>query len=181
MQIRNTSQGYGLLAIILHWMMALLIIAQFFLGQYMVDLDYYDPWYKAAPDFHRSLGVIIAILLILRLFWRLANVQPDGIGKPWEQCIARWLHRLFYMLIVAVVLSGYLISTADGQGINVFNLFEIPATIHGYENQEDIAGEFHEWFTYLLLALAGLHALAALKHHFINRDYTLSRMLGRVS
>jgi len=177
-QLRNSLHRYGLLAILLHWGMAILIITQFFLGEYMVDLDYYDPWYKAAPDLHRSFGVIVAILLILRLFWRLSNVHPAIIGKPWEQQAARWVHRLFYVLIIAIVISGYLITTADGQGISVFNWFEIPASFQGFENQEDIAGEFHEWLTHILILLVGLHTLAALKHHFFNHDTTLSRMLG---
>jgi len=177
-QLRNNSDHYGWLAILLHWGMAILVITLFFLGKYMVDLDYYDPWYKAAPDLHRSFGVIVATLLILRLVWRLSNVHPAMIGKPWEQQAARWVHRLFYALIIAVVISGYLITTADGQGVSVFNWFEIPASFQGFENQEDIAGEFHEWFTSILILLVGLHALAALKHHFFNHDTTLSRMLG---
>jgi len=177
-QLRNNSHRYGLLAIFLHWSMTILIIALFFLGEYMVDLDYYDSWYQAAPDLHRSFGVIAAILLILRLLWRLGNVQPAIIGKPWEQQAARWVHRLFYALIIAIVISGYFITTADGQGISVFNWFEIPASFQGFENQEDIAGEFHEWLTHILILLVGLHTLAALKHHFFNHDTTLSHMLG---
>ncbi len=178
MQLRNNSYRYGLLSILLHWSMAILIVPLFFLGKYMVDLDYYDPWYKDAPDLHRSFGIIVAIILILRLCWRLGNIRPAIIGKPWEQHIARWVHRFFYALIFAVVISGYLITTADGQAISLFNWFEIPASLQGFENQEDIAGEFHKWLTYILILLVGLHTLAALKHHFINHDSTLSRMLG---
>ena len=177
-QIRNSLQRFGLIAILLHWGMALLIITLFFLGEYMVDLDYYDPWYKAAPNLHWSFGIIVTILLIIRLIWRLSNPHPVIIGKPWEQYSARWVHRLFYALIIAVVISGYLITTADGQGISVFYWFEVPASFQGFENQEDIAGEFHEWLTHILIFLVVLHTLAALKHHFFNHDATLFRMLG---
>ena len=74
--------------------------------------------------------------------------------------------------------SGYLISTADGRGVSVFGLFEVPASLTGIPDQEDVAGVLHEWLAWGLIILAGLHALAAIKHHFIDRDATLSRMLG---
>jgi cytochrome b561 len=77
------------------------------------------------------------------------------------------------------MVAGYLISTADGRPIEVFGLFNVPATLHGLADQEDIAGEVHEIFAWVLILLAGVHALAALKHHFINRDSTLIKMLGR--
>lgn len=175
----NNLNRYGLVSVLLHWGMAVLIIGLFLLGKYMVDLDYYDPWYRKAPDLHRSIGVIVAGLMLFRLGWRLANVRPTEIGKSWERTIATWVHRIFYLLIAGIVVSGYLITTADGQGVFVFNWFEIPAAFNGFENQEDIAGEVHEWLTNSLIALVMLHALAALKHHFIDRDSTLRRMLGK--
>ena len=179
MQLRNSQDKYGLVAMLLHWGMAILIVGLFALGTYMVELDYYDPWYKQAPDLHRSFGVIVAGLMIYRFGWRLTNTRPRELGETWERRIAAWLHRLFYILIAAIVVSGYLITTADGQPVLVFNWFEIPATYTGFENQEDIAGEIHEWLTTTLIVLVSLHALAALKHHFINRDSTLRRMFGR--
>ena len=82
-------------------------------------------------------------------------------------------------LLVIIVFLGYLISTASGDSIEVFNWFEIPATITSIENQEDIAGELHYWFALSIIIIASLHALAALKHHFIDKDKTLLRMLGK--
>ncbi len=178
MQIRNNLQRYGLAAILLHWILAVLIVGLFALGKYMVDLTYYDPWYKKAPDLHRSAGVTVAALFCVRLAWRISNLQPSAIGRFWEQRLALFMHRLFYLLVACVAVSGYMITTADGQAISVFSVFEIPATVYGFENQEDVAGEIHEWLTSLLIALLVLHALAALKHHFIDRDSTVRRMLG---
>jgi len=175
--LRNSSQGYGLFAILLHWLMAVLIIALFLLGEWMVGLDYYHPWYLRAPDLHRGFGVITAILLLVRLGWRLGNRHPQLIGRPWEQQIAVWVHRGFYALVAAIIISGYLITTADGQPVSVFGWFAIPATVHGWPNQEDIAGELHEWLAIIIIALTILHGLAALKHHVIDRDATLRRML----
>ena len=88
------------------------------------------------------------------------------------------MHRLMYALMYLLLLSGYLISTADGRGINVFGLFTGPASISGLQNQADIAGELHQWLAYVLIGLISLHALAALKHHFVDRDQTLKRMLS---
>lgn len=178
MRLRNDRQGYGLVSVLLHWVMAILIIGLFFLGEYMVDLDYYHPWYQKAPDLHRSLGMLVALLIVFRLGWRLTNSTPEPIGKRWEQYAAAWLHRLFYALIAAIVISGYLVATADGQALPIFGWFTIPATLSDFENQAEIAGVVHEWLTQILIVLVVLHGLAALKHHFIDRDSTLRRMLG---
>jgi len=84
---------------------------------------------------------------------------------------------LLYLLLLAIVLSGYLISTAKGQGISVFGWFELPALITDLPQQADIAGKAHYWLAMILLGCIALHALGALKHHFIDRDSTLRRML----
>jgi cytochrome b561 len=84
---------------------------------------------------------------------------------------------LFYPLIFVLMLSGYLISTADGRPISVFGLVGVPATLTAIPNQEDVAGYVHQILAYTLIGLVALHALAALKHHFLDRDGTLLRML----
>jgi cytochrome b561 len=89
------------------------------------------------------------------------------------------MHKALYALLFTVMISGYLISTADGRAISVFNIFELPALPWSIENQEDIAGDIHFWLACFLVGFASLHALAALKHHFIEKDHTLKRMLGR--
>ncbi len=176
LQILNDPQGYGLVAIALHWLMALAIAVVYVLGTIIVDMDYDDPWYRTGPELHLGLGALTGILLAVRLGWRLANPRPVPYGQDWERRVARWVHRGFYVLIAAVVVSGYLVTTADGKPLSVFDWLEIPAWIHGYPNQEDLAGEFHEWLADALVGLTALHALAALKHHFIDRDPTLRRM-----
>lgn len=178
MQLRNDTRRYGLIAVLLHWSMAALVIGLFFLGAWMVDLDYYNAWYQRAPDLHRGFGVVVALLLVLRLAWRLRNVHPVPLGRPRERRLAAWVHRLLYLLVAAVVTTGYLISTANGQPVSVFGWLDIPATLTFLEQQEDIAGKWHEVLAYSLLFLAIVHGLAALKHHFIDHDATLRRMLG---
>ncbi|HSH29896.1 MAG TPA: cytochrome b [Thiohalobacter sp.] len=177
--LRNTSTSYGWISILLHWLVALVIIGLFALGLWMTDLTYYDPWYREAPAIHKSVGILLFLALLLRLVWLGCNPRPVPLSnhKPWERRLAHWTHVLLYALPLLVMVSGYLISTADGRPVEVFGWFSVPATISGYDQQEDIAGEIHEILAFILIGLASVHALAALKHHFIDRDRTLRRML----
>ena len=179
MQLKNTINGYGLISILLHWGIALTVFALLILGLWMVELNYYSPWYKAAPFWHKSIGITLAAVLIIRLIWRLGNPVPRSPAghRRWEIGLAHLVHALLYLLLLAIVVSGYLISTAKGQGISVFGWFELPALISDLPQQADIAGKAHYWLAMILLGCIALHALGALKHHFIDRDSTLRRML----
>lgn len=179
--LRNSTTNYGLVAIALHWLVAAAVIGLFGLGLWMTGLDYYDTWYKLGPELHKGIGILLFGAVALRLVWRLLDPppQPERTHAPWERRLAGIAHFLLYALLFAVMVAGYLISTADGRPISVFGLFEVPATLSGLPEQEDIAGEIHEWLAFALIGVAALHALAALKHHFIDRDRTLKRMLGR--
>lgn len=177
---RNTSATYGWIAIVLHWLVAVTVVGLFTLGLWMVDLSYYDPWYRSAPDIHKGIGILLFLVMLGRLVWRLVNPRPEpepGMHRA-ERLLASAAHAGLYALLFAVMLTGYLISTADGRAIDVFGLFSVPATVHEIENQEDIAGEIHLALAITLVSIASIHALAALKHHFWNRDRTLKRMLG---
>lgn len=176
---KNTENGYGLIAISVHWLVAIVIIGMFALGLWMVGLDYYSEWYKTGPNIHRSTGVLLALVMVFRFTFKLLNATPKALpgSKPWEHRIAVTVHRLFYFLFLLITIAGYLISTADGRPVDVFGWFEIPATITFIENQEDIAGDFHYYLALSLIILASIHGLAALKHHFIDKDATLIRML----
>ena len=176
MLIRDTKNGYGLATRIVHWVMAIAIVAMFFLGLWMVTLNYYSPYYRLAPDIHRSVGMLLLFLLVLRFAWRLANPKPDDSElSPIERKAATAVHWGFYPLLFALMVSGYLISTADGRPIAVFNWFSVPSLVH-MKGLEDPAGEVHEWLAYLTIALVVLHAAASLKHHFIDRNRVLARM-----
>lgn len=181
MRLRNDRSRFGLVAVGLHWLVALVVAGQFALGLWMGELDYYDAWYRLGPWWHKGIGVMLFAVVVLRLLWRLSNPRPDELPthKPYERRLAGLIHGLLYLLLLTVMLSGYLISTADGRSLEVFDWFSIPASLSGLEHQEDIAGEVHEFLAWSLLFLVGIHALAALKHHFIDRDRTLMRMLGR--
>lgn len=179
--IKNTATNYGWMAIAIHWLSALMVIGLFALGYWMLTLSYYDAWYRLGPWWHKSFGITLLALTLLRVLWKLLNPKPEPLGAKWEQRAASVGHGLIYALLFVTMISGYLISTADGRGISVFDWFEVPALITGIANQEDIAGTVHWYSALALVILAGGHALAALKHHFINRDATLKRMFVNAS
>lgn len=118
--------------------------------------------------------------MLARVIWRsLSPSTPLETHSRMTQIVAIAAHHLMYMLIFAVMISGYLIATADGKPISVFGWFTLPALLSGEGEQADIAGRVHLWLAWGLIGLSALHALAALKHHFIDKDATLSRMLSK--
>ncbi|MEH6633669.1 MAG: cytochrome b [Halopseudomonas aestusnigri] len=177
--MRNTKDNYGWVSRSLHWLVALAAIGLFGLGLYMVELTYYDANYQTFPHWHKSIGILVAVLMVMRLIWRLLSVIPGTVpgGKAWEHKAASLAHFVLYALPFALFISGYLISTADGRSIFVFDLFEVPALLPPAKGMEDIAGLVHEIIAWSLAGLVVLHALAALKHHFLDKDRTLLRMI----
>lgn len=178
---RNQADRFGLVAVLLHWSVALTVFGMFGLGLWMVELDYYDAWYRSAPDLHRSLGACLFVVLLFRLLWRCLSPVPPALAthKPWELRLAAAAHLLLYLLPFAIMISGYLVSTADGRSLSVFGVVDIPSITGRIPNLEDTAGWLHKLMAWSLIGLVMLHAAGALKHHFIDRDATLRRMFGR--
>ena len=174
----NSQQHYGWVSILLHWSMAIALIGMYFLGDYMVELEYYDTWYHKAPTLHKAVGVIIGMVLIFRIIWNFLQKKPVPLeDNPRLITLAKFGHLALYLLIVLLIISGYLISTAKGQGINVFELFELPALLSDNADRGEFAGDVHELIGSIFILLTALHAIAALVHHFIFKDRTLRRML----
>ena len=181
MQLRNSSSRYGFVSIFMHWGVALAVFGLFGLGLWMMGLDYYSPWRKDAPDLHKSIGLVLLAVMLLRVLWRFISPPPPALPNHGKltRVASKAGHGLLYLGLFAVMIAGYMISTADGVGIPVFGLFEVPALVSNLPDQADVAGEIHFYLAWGLVIYAGLHGLAALKHHFIDRDATLKRMLGR--
>lgn len=158
---------------LLHAVMALFIPILFGVGWWMVDLDFYHGWYHRAPDLHKAAGMMVAILLLPRMLMLLAK-------KPTQsQVLVKLAHVALYGLLMMVLLSGYFIATAEGQGVDVFGLFMVPALQLSIDNQADIAGKIHLWSAWALIVLTVLHLAGALKHALIDKDDTMRRMWGR--
>jgi cytochrome b561 len=181
MRWRNSSLHYGIISISLHWLAAVAVFGLFALGYWMVGLTYYSSWYKVAPDIHKSVGVLLFLLMAVRLSWRMLNPPPPALPEhgPLTRIASKLGHAFLYLGLFVLMISGYLISTADGRGISVFGWFEIPASLTSLPDQGDNSGLVHRYLAWTLVIFAILHGLAALKHHFIDHDRTLLRMFGR--
>jgi cytochrome b561 len=145
----------------------------------MVDLGYYDDWYYLGPWWHTGLGVVVFLLLVYRFIWRFIRTPLTLIAMPkWQYFAAKSVHIILELLIAVIAITGYFMVTAKGDGLDLFGWITIPAMLTGYDDYVDLAGLIHLWAAYAIIGFASLHALAALKHHFINKDSTLLRMLG---
>ena len=171
--------GYHISQKMMHWLSALFILSLFALGVWMRTLDYYSGWYQTAPELHKSFGIMLIGIMILRSYLRLKSHTPKPLNthQAWEVKTAHVTHIAMYALIAIILVSGYLIGTADNRGIAVFDVFDVPPLFTAFENQEDVAGFIHEWAAYCLMGLVALHIAGALKHHLIDKDKTLKRML----
>lgn len=179
--LKDSSSGFGLVSILIHWVTAPLILFLFGLGVYMVDLTYYDDWYHTAPELHISIGLVLLVLMLVRVLWRLINPKPVDLADQRMQQIAAKLVKLaLYVAIFVVMISGYLITTAEGQPASMFGIIKFPVFIELSSANVDLAGEIHEYFAWGIIALVVLHTLGALYHHFIVRDRTLVRMFKPV-
>lgn len=183
MRLKNSLHAYGFVSVSLHWLVAVVVLGMFAMGVWMVDLGYYDTWYHKAPALHKSIGALLFAVLVFSLVWRFTTVQPQPLlsHTAWERFGAKAGHGIIYFMLLGLIASGYLISTADGVGIPVFGLFEIPATIYDLPEQADIAGFVHKYLAWGLMFVVFIHAVAAFKHHWFDRDATLVRMLGKPS
>jgi cytochrome b561 len=179
MRIRNSSQGYGAVALALHWLVAVLVLAAWLTGQFGDALP------KGAARetglyVHVTLGLAIVALMVVRLFWRLSDPPPapeKSPFDPWAERAAKAVQLLVYALLVAIPAAGIVALFARGQPLPVFGLFEIASPWTADRTFAHDVTEIHETLANAMMVLVGLHALAALAHHYILRDRTLARML----
>lgn len=177
--LKDSASGYGLVTIVLHWVCAPLIFFVFGLGVYMRGLDYYSPWYHRGPELHIALGLVIFLLMSLRLVWRSRSKSPAPIPtlSQGNLLAANLVKAVLYGGVFIICITGYFITTAEGSGASFFEFFSIPATLKLSASNIDRAGFVHKYLAWSLVAIALLHASAALFHHFFKRDKTLIRML----
>lgn len=183
---RYSHSGYSKVAITLHWLIALMIIGNV-IGALIFDplLDSADPAQRAQGatlvGIHKSIGLTVLGLSLIRLFWRLTHGfprLPEHMAR-WEIGLARANHVAFYFLMIAVPLAGYIMSSGGPYPISYFGLFEVPKLPVG-KPLGGFAHEAHEVLAFTTVGLAVLHVAGALKHHFLDRDDVLARMLPLV-
>lgn len=180
MRFKNSQNKFGLVAIFLHWVIALATFGLFGLGLWMRELGYYDEWYQKGPTLHEGVGVFLFFLIVIRISWRHISPppKPESHHKVWEVIAAKVAHILLNVLLLVITISGYLIVTAKGEALTVFDWFSLPATLSKMSSQADTAGAVHFYLAWGVVVLAAIHALGAIKHHLIDKDRTLKRMLG---
>lgn len=193
------SNRYTKTAIVLHWLIALGIFGMLAFGWYMTDLpkeapkqiayDLYDwglvTWQlaeAASPrtfyfNLHKSIGITLFALIIFRIFWRISHRPPAPLAslKAWERKLSTGAHHLLYLLMVAIPVSGLVMSIASKYGVKWFGL----DFIAGIDSKplREIFHEVHEIAGLLLVAILALHILGALKHKFVDKDDTMKRMM----
>jgi cytochrome b561 len=175
---QSTPTRYSAVAQGFHWLVAILIVLQFALGWTAEELPL-GARKLARLDWHKSFGMTILMLAVLRLLWRLFNRPPElpsGMSTL-EKKLARATHVLFYVLIFVMPLTGWMMSSAKNYSVSWFHQFTWPNLIGPNEQAFDLLRTTHDTLSWLLFALALLHILAALKHHFWNKDDVLKRML----
>jgi cytochrome b561 len=178
MAIKNSPQAWGSLSIGLHWLTLVLILGLAMVGLLMTDLPN-GPQKIQLYALHKSFGLTVLGLTAIRLIWRLFSTTPEMAENTpaWQALIAKLTHGLLYVLLFAMPISGWLYNSAAGFPLKYFGLFKLPK-LSGYDPQlKALAGEAHETFFYILALLMLMHAGAALKHHYLDKDNTLTRML----
>jgi cytochrome b561 len=171
---------YGAVAQLAHWLTALLLVGGFTLGFYMVDLKL-SPTKLKLFSYHKWVGVTIFAVVSLRLAWRLWKPPPalPATMAGWERRSAEVTHRMLYLLVLAVPLSGWLMSSAKGFQTVYFAVLPIPDLVDKNAALGAALERVHWALNKLLLATVTVHVAAALKHHFVDHDDVLLRMLPR--
>ncbi len=174
----NSLNTYGWISIALHWVSAFMVFFLLISGVYMVTLSYYDPLAAPLSEWHVLIGILLAGLSILRVLWSLLSIKPVmNSNNLWLVRLAFLVHGMLYLLLFAMFLTGYFILTADGGWLSVFGQKVMPGVATLAPTATVWIGESHRWLAYGFGALIVLHGLAALKHHFVERDNTLRRIL----
>ena len=180
MPLKNTRDQWGSISKLLHWLVVLLILVMAWIGLTMGDLPN-GPDKIATYALHKSIGITILVLVLLRLGWRLYAGAPAPVpGTPsWQDKIASLTHWALYALLLAMPISGWVVNSSSGFPLQWFGLVNLPAIVGRDQELHEFAENMHETLFWILITLVVLHAAAAFYHHLFQRDATLARMLPR--
>lgn len=169
--------SYTRTAVSLHWLLALLLLTAFTMGLVMTSMEF-SPTRLKMYNWHKWLGVTILALVMARLAWRLSHKPPPAVPMPrWQHLLANGTHWLLYIVMVALPMSGWFFSNASGYPLVYLGKIPLPDLVAKNKPLADFFVQVHVCLAWLFISLVLLHAAAALKHHFLDRDDTLRRML----
>ena len=178
MTLKNTDARWGAVSQLFHWVIVVLILVMAYIGLTMGDLPN-GPRKINIYALHKSIGLTILALVVLRVLWRVYAGAPAPVpGTPtWQQRIASATHFLLYALLFAIPLSGWVLNSSAGYPLQWFKLFNLPAITGRSDSVHEAAEGSHELLFWVLVVLVLAHAGAALYHHVFQGDATLARML----
>jgi cytochrome b561 len=177
MPLKSSDSRWGSLAQGLHWLMAVAIIGNGILGLIMEDMPR-GMTKLSVFAIHKSIGLTVLALLVLRMSWRLLDHRPRDEPMPrWQRFAAHATHGVLYLLMLAIPLSGWIYNSAHGYPLQWFKQFNLPALVGKNDALSDFAGDAHEFLYWTLLVVLIAHVGGALVHHWFERDNTLLRML----
>lgn len=175
-------QQFTRTAIVLHWLVALLLVGQFAFGWLLDTIPRNTPARGWWINQHKSVGLVIGLLIVLRIFWRLRHAPPPALPMPgWQRRAASASHLALYACMVLMPLSGYLASNFSKHGIKLFNAVRLAPWGADDKLLYAVFNQTHKVSAVLLAVLVGVHLLAVAKHVLIDRDVLLSRMWGRAA
>jgi cytochrome b561 len=180
MSYGTRTDHYPATSKLLHWLVAICVLTTAPVAIAMIRVGE-GPTQDVLYNFHKSLGILIFILMALRLINRLAVGAPiaDPGIEPWQRAVSAAVHTSFYVLLIAMPIVGYVANSAYGAATPFFGLFELPPIIEKNEALSTPLFAIHRWVGWLLIILVLTHVSAALYHHFIRGDNVLQRMLPR--
>lgn len=177
MSWKSTPLRWGRVMQSLHWLTALLVLGLLIVGLLMDDLPT-SPTKIKVYALHKSIGLTVLGLLVLRMLWRLYDRRPTPPPMPaWQHWAARLTHVGLYACLLVMALSGWVYNSASNFALRWFGLFSVPALSGPDKHLKELAHEVHETTWIILLLLIALHVGAALKHHLVDKDHTLRAML----
>lgn len=183
MKLVSTPIRYGVAAQVFHWATAILVVSAWFLGREGAESEIYAVENAEALKWHESLGMLVLVILVLRLLWRMIDHVPDDPPMPrWMLLASRLFHRLLYVLLVLVPATAILGAWYSGHALSLFWPGDVPSPVTEMRGFGRTFAEIHGLLANILITIAGLHAVAALIHHFVLRDRLLLSMLpfGRI-
>ena len=176
MGLKNSSDNYGLISKNLHWILAVLLLLNFSLVFVMGELEK-SPLRSSLFYFHKSMGILLLGLIILRLLWRVINTTPMHLSNnQLIKRISKFVHYSFYLILLIVTFSGWIYSTARAGPVDVFGLFYMPAIVEKDNVIGQIAKDVHIYSVYIFISFVIIHIFASIYHHFFLKDKTLKRM-----
>lgn len=179
MSLKNSELNYGIVSRANHWLSAFIFIGLLAIGLYMTGLEKGDDR-QALYALHKSMGIAIFSLMILRLIWLKLSPNPVQLSKnKFEHILGHAIKGILYLAMLGMPISGWIMSNSGGHEVAFFNMFVLPTIVGEHEMTHEISEVIHSTFGFVLIAIVLVHIAGALKHHLVYKDVSLLRMVGK--